>query len=91
MSYNVDYSTSRFSLGFTPMDLIEESRESISLSEMDKENGTKIAEFIQSASPEILEKISFFCMEDPRLWELYWDVIYSAAVDVQILTRKESK
>lgn len=76
----------QFSLPFDPANLLEEARESSSLEAMDTYNETKVVEFILAADHETLLEISYFCMEDPRLWEIYWEVIYEAAHE--IMSRK---
>lgn len=82
------FDSHRFCVGFGPSDLLEESAESFSLESFDKENGTEIREFIQASQSNVLEQISFFCMEDPRLWELYWTIIYEAAAEVKLMQEK---
>lgn len=72
-----------FSLPFDPDSLLEEARESSSLQGLDEYHGTGIVEFILAADQETLLEISYFCMEDPRLWEIYWEVIYDAAADIK--------
>ena len=81
-----------YSLPFDPLSLLRESRESIILKELDDEHGTTSCKFIQTCSEDVLRLISAYCMEDPRLWEIYWAVIYEAAADIQnnvILTEKK--
>jgi len=73
----------RFAVPFDPESLQEEARESSTLEGLDQVNSTKIREFIAAASPAVLEEISYYCMEDPRIWEIYWEVIYESAVDIQ--------
>jgi hypothetical protein len=68
-------------LPFDPMSLIEEARESLILKQLDIENSTNIREFLLEAEEETLNLVTNLCMNDPRLWEIYWSVIYEAAVD----------
>jgi len=78
----------RFALPFDPVSLLEEARESSSLEGLDKYNDTNVVEFILAADAATLYDISYFCMEDPRLWEAYWEVIYDSAQEIKI--RKEA-
>lgn len=73
----------QFALPFDPDNLLEEAHESITLKEKDKYNDSSICEFIRSAPRDVLLEISYFCMEDPRLWDVYWEVIYDAAAELK--------
>jgi len=68
-------------LPFDPVSLTEEARESLILEQLDNENSTNIREFLLEAEEETLNLVTNLCMNDPRLWEIYWSVIYDAAVD----------
>lgn len=72
-----------YSLPFDPLSILRESRESITLEEMDNVNGTNSRKFIQTCPEDVLRLVSAYCMEDPRLWDIYWEVIYDAAVDIE--------
>jgi len=72
----------RFSLPFDPDNLLEEARESSSLEGLDAYHETKIVDFLLAADRSTLLEISYFCMEDPRLWEIYWQVIYDATEEI---------
>lgn len=84
------FDSHRFCAGFSPSDLLEESAESFSLESFDRENGTEIREFIQASQSDVLEQISIFCMEDSRLWDVYWKIIYEAASEVKLIKEKEA-
>lgn len=73
----------KFALPFDPKNLLEEAHESTILEEKDKYNETDVCAFMQSAPLDVLREISYYCMEDPRLWDVYWEVIYDAALEVQ--------
>lgn len=78
------------SLPFDSMSLLEEARESIILEQLDEENSTDIRGFLLGAEEETLDLVTDLCMNDLRLWELYWSVIYDAAVDaIRILNSKK--
>lgn len=81
---------SRFSVGFSPQDLVEESEESFTMEGFDRLNGTNIREFILKADAQTLEQISYMCMEDERVWDVYWKVIYDAASELQENQKNEA-
>ena len=70
-------------LPFDSLTLLEEANDSLTLEELDQINSTNIREFIKTADPKTLDMITNFCMEDERLWNVYWDVIYDSAAEVQ--------
>ena len=70
-------------LPFDPESLLEEARESLILEELDKENSTDVRGFILDAEDSVLTLITNLCMNDPRLWEIYWSVIYDAAIEAK--------
>jgi hypothetical protein len=72
-----------YSLPFDPISILRESHESTTLEELDAVNSTNSRKFIQTCSEDILHLISSYCMEDPRLWDIYWEVIYDAAVEIE--------
>jgi hypothetical protein len=74
---------SRFSIGFSPQELLEESQESFTLESFDRVNSTNVREFIMAADEQTLVNISYICMEDERVWDVYWKVIYDAALELQ--------
>lgn len=79
----------RFSLPFDPDNLLEEARESSSLEGLDAYHETKVVDFLLAADRSTLLEISYFCMEDPRLWEIYWEVIYDSANEVMLRKQLE--
>ena len=81
---------SRFSVGFSPAELVEESQESFSLEEFDRVNKTNIREFVMHADVQTLEQLSYMCMEDERLWDVYWKVIYDTASELQKIQENEA-